>query len=424
MKNYSFSFITPTHNDIFIDELAKSILNSKGEFDWEWIILVNGNNTEYIFNRLKKDYGNNPRVKIHKAPEESSKVGYLKNYAFSHLASNEILIEMDHDDIITPDCLFELNLAFQDPEIGFAYSDNAKYEMREKKFIPYGKYYGWNGFYNYKHGDLNLPVMKSFQPDAASMAFIFYMPDHVRAWRSTVYHKLGGHNVDMSVLDDQDLIARTYLETKFKYIEKCLYIYRITGNNTWIERNDAIQANTKIIFNKYAQLLAERDAELKELLKIDLGGGIDKRKGYTSIDLYDGDIKADLNEIYPLEDNSVGVINASHFIEHIENKQHTMSEIYRVLCDGGWAFIDVPSTDGRGAWMDPTHVSFWNENSFLYYTNKEQARYIRNDSIRFQAFRLETIYPTKWWEDKNIPVVRTYLRAIKSNKRRPDPILI
>jgi len=35
-----------------------------------------------------------------------------------------------------------------------------------------------------------------------------------------------------------------------------------------------------------------------------------------------------------------------------------MKEIYRVLCDGGWAMIEVPSTDGRGAWQDPTHCCY------------------------------------------------------------------
>ena len=30
----------------------------------------------------------------------------------------------------------------------------------------------------------------------------------------------------------------------------------------------------------------------------------------------------------------------------------------------------TPSTDGRGAFQDPTHVSFYNENSFWYFTDR------------------------------------------------------
>jgi SAM-dependent methyltransferase len=95
-----------------------------------------------------------------------------------------------------------------------------------------------------------------------------------------------------------------------------------------------------------------------------------------------------------------------------------MSEIHRVLAPGGWAFIEVPSTDGRGAWQDPTHVSFWNENSFWYYSKKSHAQFIRNTKIKFSSMRLET----NWWKD-NIAVVNVHFVAIKDNmKRLPGPI--
>lgn len=90
-----------------------------------------------------------------------------------------------------------------------------------------------------------------------------------------------------------------------------------------------------------------------------------------------------------------------------------MSEIHRVLAPGGWAFIEVPSTDGRGAWQDPTHVSYWNENSFFYYTKRSQAQYIRNNTIRFSSMRLET----NWWKN-NVAVVNTHLVALKDNMNR------
>ncbi|MFM6367255.1 MAG: class I SAM-dependent methyltransferase, partial [Dolichospermum sp.] len=44
-----------------------------------------------------------------------------------------------------------------------------------------------------------------------------------------------------------------------------------------------------------------------------------------------------------------------------------------ILKPGGIVDISVPSTDGRGAFQDPTHVSFWNINSFLYYCNESPA---------------------------------------------------
>ena len=287
------------------------------------------------------------------------------------------------------------------------------------KFIPYDATYGWT-YKSYEWEGKNLISMNSFAPTSHSISYIWYAPDHVRAWRKKVYDKIGGHNVDLSICDDHELVIRTYLETKFYHIPKVLYIYRITGDNSWLERNEAIQIKTKELHNQYAQLLAEKDADDKGLMKIDLGGGLFPREGYTTIDQEGSDIIADLNDGIPLEDNSVGVINASHVIEHLKDPIKTMREIHRVLAHGGWAFIEVPSTEGNGAWCDPTHVSFWNEDSFPYYINKNKAVFIRNKDIRFMSLRLET----NWWPGTKIAVVNTHLVALKEGERFPGPVEI
>ena len=91
-----------------------------------------------------------------------------------------------------------------------------------------------------------------------------------------------------------------------------------------------------------------------------------------------------------------------------------MNEAYRVLAPGGWLFIDVPSTDGRGAFQDPGHVSFWNENSFWYYTNRDFARFIQPKyKGRFQASRVITWYPTEFEKQNDIPIVQADLIDLK-----------
>ena len=84
----------------------------------------------------------------------------------------------------------------------------------------------------------------------------------------------------------------------------------------------------------------------------------------------------------------------------------------------GWAFIEVPSTDGRGAFQDPTHVSFWNENSFTYYTEAGRAAYIRNKDVRFQSYRVETLFHNEDMKHQNIPVTIAWLVAIKNDDVR------
>lgn len=376
------------------------------------MILLNGTAKR---DDLPDEIYNDPRVEILEDRTGNTNVGYLKNVAFNK-ATGDVLVEVDHDDLLTPDCLGELYEAFNgDQSVGFVYSNNAKLS---DNFTPYNPVFGWE---HRKHNfrDRELFEMISFPPSAASLGYIWYSPDHVRAWRTTAYKEIGGHNPELSVCDDHELMIRTYLKTKMHLINKCLYIYRITGTNTWIERNKLIQDTTRSLFNRYAQLLAERDAELQGLMKVDIGGGLFPRAGYTTIDQQDADFVCDLNDGIPLPDNSVGVLNASHIIEHLRDKHKTMCEIHRVLADGGWAFIEVPSTDGRGAFQDPTHVSYWNQNSFLYYTSKAQAQFIRNTTVRFQSFRCETGFPTEWWRENHVSVVWAWLRAIKSDARRP-----
>lgn len=410
-----FSIITPSHkHHEYIFELYESITNQTYN-NWEWILYLNGN---FKKESLPSEILNDERVKIYTNYDENSNIGYVKNKAFS-LGMGDVLVEADHDDILTSDCLEELAKAFKEnKDCGFVYSDNATYHMKDE-FTPYNPLYGWT-YRNYKWNDKDLTVMNSFDASSHSVSYIWYAPDHVRAWRKEIYHKIGGHNVDLSICDDHELMIRTYLETRFFHIPKTLYIYRISGDNSWLERNEAIQLKTKELHNQYAQILAEKDAECRNLLKVDLGGGIFPREGYVTIDKEDADIIWDLDDGIPLEDNSVGVINASHVIEHLKDPIKTMKEIHRVLAHGGWAFIEVPSTEGNGAWCDPTHISFWNEDSFPYYTKQSKAQFIRNKDIRFMSMRLET----NWWAGTKIAVVNTHLVALKEGPRFPGPIEI
>lgn len=412
--NYKFSIITPEHNPKnlpFLVELYESII-SQTYTNWEWVLFLNNAcREEHIPENIK----NHPQVKLIRTEDTNSNIGHIKNAAFT-AGSGEILVEADHDDILIDNCLEKLNEAFQDQTIGFVYSDNAVLHMKDE-FKPYNSIYGWSHrTFNYKGKELF--AMNSFEPSSHSVGYIWYAPDHVRAWRTEIYKELGGHNTELSICDDHELMIRTYLTTKMHRIPEVLYIYRVTGDNTWLERNQAIQIKTVELFNQYALKLAEIDAKKNDLLLVDLGGGINPLPGYLTIDKEGADINFDLDRGIPLPDNSVGVLHASHVIEHLKDPVKTMREIHRVLAHGGWAFIEVPSTDGRGAFQDPTHVSFWNENSFLYYTNQYLAKFIKNNDIRFQEFRRETWFPNDWLKNLNVSVVTCWLVAVKPEGRR------
>ena len=409
--NHKFSIITPAHKKTpYLIVLYNSIAAQTYE-NWEWVLWLNNDlNEKDLPQKIVKD----ERVRIYRTEEKSTSVGYHKHHAF-HKGEGDVLVEVDSDDIITPNCLEELNKAYQDSEIGFVYSDVA---ILDDDFVPYNESHGWT-YYRYKHNDKELYAMNTWEPTSHSLGFIWYAPDHIRSWRTNIYCDIGGHNVELDICDDHELMIRTYLKTRMYHIPEPLYIYRITGDNTYLERNAAIQTKTVELQRQYAYQLAERDADLKGLLKVDIGGGLFPKPGYMTIDQEGADITCDLNEGIPLPDNSVGVVNASHIIEHLRDPIKTMREIHRVLAHGGWAFIEVPSTDGRGAWQDPTYVSFWNEHSFWYYTDWTKAQFIRNKDIRFQSYRLDT-----WEMSPHIPCVSAWLVAIKDEQRLPGELTI
>ena len=78
-------------------------------------------------------------------------------------------------------------------------------------------------------------------------------------------------------------------------------------------------------------------------------------------------LKADLRKKLPLADSSCDEIRAHDIVEHLPSKIRTMNEIHRLLKPGGLLDLFVPTTDGRGAFQDPTHVSYWTPNDLWYY---------------------------------------------------------
>lgn len=380
------SIITPTHDSRFLAELYDSLRNQKGSVPWEWIIVFNNGAEPVPFQ--------DDRIKPHILWKSEQWVGPLKAFACSK-AAGDIILELDHDDLLTPDALEEVEKAFADPDVGFAYSNTVHALLngscpRHSKVQRFSEVFGWK----YREVEFEGALLDehiSFPPTPESVSRIWFAPNHLRAWRRELYERIGGHSKDMRILDDLDLMCRMYAESKFKHIDKPLYVYRVHGQNTWLKPdiNKEIQGNVYRIYDQYIYRLVERWAAMNGYRKIELGGRMAAQPGYETVDLKDADIIWNLNKRWPFKDSSVGVFRAFDVFEHLRDPLHTMKEVYRCLAPGGWLFCQVPSAEGTGAFSDPTHVSFWNERSFKYYTEARLAKYI-DTPVRFQAPRLYT----------------------------------
>jgi SAM-dependent methyltransferase len=123
------------------------------------------------------------------------------------------------------------------------------------------------------------------------------------------------------------------------------------------------------------------------------------------------DLIADLTKPWPWASDSVADIRAYDIIEHLPDKIHTMNEAWRVLRPGGVFDVVVPTTDGPGAWQDPQHCSFWNRNSFFYYTagdaHRERFGKAYGVQARFRVIRERLDVPG------GVPKLTIVLEAVK-----------
>jgi glycosyltransferase involved in cell wall biosynthesis len=404
------SVITPTHNPEWLPELFES-LKAQTHEEWQWVIVPNNG----AIGQIPADILIDPRVKIATLDDpHESKVGALKRHA-ANRSDGEIIAEIDHDDVITPDCLEKVVAAFHDDEhVGMVYSNTVNIDMRNMTPIVWSNQYGWS-YRPFEYKGLDFLEARSAAPYPQNLTRIWFAPNHIRAWRTSAYWNAGGHDPNMKISDDHDLTCRMYLTSKIAHIDEPLYIYRVHGENTWLKNMAEIQTTMWLNHDRYVLPMAIKWANDNGLLGLDLCSGVDPYGGLATVDLKNAQFIADLDKPWPFITGSVGVIRASDAVEHLVDPVRTMNEAHRVLAHGGFFIIDVPSTNGVGAWCDPTHKSFWNRRSFRYYTEASVRRYIEPMcTASFQALKLADVL--KW--NEQVPYVQAHLIALKDDSIR------
>ena len=132
-----FTLFTPTHNPKYLQRLEKSLANQTFQ-DFEWLIVVNGINTNV---QEIKDLIKIKQARIIPYGGQTTNIGEIKLYSCQQ-AKGDILVEMDHDDELTPDCLAELFEAYLDDSVDFVYSNFIEVSPDGKPNM-YGAQNGW-----------------------------------------------------------------------------------------------------------------------------------------------------------------------------------------------------------------------------------------------------------------------------------------
>ncbi len=251
------SIITPTY-ETSPDTLARTWNSLKNQtyWPWEWIVW----DDSYTTSTWSQVYGfcsdERYNISLFRSHVHSGIIGQVKRWGFM-IAKGDILVELDHDDELTPNALEEINKAFQDPEVGFAYSDCSEIHPNgESHRYPDGWAFGYGKeYYDDEHG---LWVMQAPEINATTLSHIVSVPNHVRSWRASVYRELNGHNPMLRVADDYELIVRTALHTKTKHINKLLYKQYINSNSAQRVYNAEIQGRVAEISQEYADRIREK----------------------------------------------------------------------------------------------------------------------------------------------------------------------
>ena len=412
------SVFTPSHDPRFLYDCYRSLL-AQSVTDWEWVI---------VLNRGARDWRPpqaDDRVRVSRVRSREG-VGAAR-HAACEIASGDILVELDHDDLLTPTCLAEVHAVFvADPSAALVYSDfaqvNSDLTRNESRFNPA---MGWE-YSEEVIGSMTYLRCHALEASPHNVGYIWYAPNHVRAMRRTAYDAVGGYNTQLAVLDDHELMIRLYTHGDFRHVDRCLYLQRFHRANTQSEpaTNQFIQDQTVRYYQDNIETMAAAWARRHGLAVL--------RTRPTGADWADASLGPDPGQVvdvdparprFALAEGSAGLILATDLLQHVPDRAAFFNECHRVLAHGGLIVTRTPSTDGRGAFQDPSYVAFYNENSFWYLTERSRRASIPTLDARLQVSHVRTHFPTAWHEEHDVPYVQANLIAVKEGPRQGGPLL-
>jgi O-antigen biosynthesis protein len=270
-----FSIFTPVYQTgERILRTYESLANQTWD-NWEWVV-VDDSPDEETWKILKEISNKDYRVKLHRIyPLSGGNIGLAKHRA-AMLGDGDWLVELDHDDALTNQCLEISNEAIlKYPDAGFLYSDVCElYDDGEMKYYDHDWSGNWyareDNYFDFGYAGHTWTkvdgkdILAHWYPDInpISIRFNISMPDHVRMWDRKLYHEMGGHNKKTPVADDLEIIIRSFLNTRMIHVKKVLYLQYNNRNST--VDNNAIDINrrARLIRDYYDTAIHNRIIEL------------------------------------------------------------------------------------------------------------------------------------------------------------------
>ena len=262
------SYFTPIYNTG--DKLFntyQSLLDQTYK-NWEWVLVNDSTDGGKTLKIAESIAAKDPRVRLYDFREKSGgNIGEVK-WRCCTMAKGFILAELDHDDLLVPWCTEDLyKAAKKHPEAGFFFNDTLEVDENWNSLTyPEGFALGYGRYRKEEYAGKMVDVATQHNINPKTIRHIVGVPNHVRAWRRSTYFEIGGHNRNLAIADDYELVVRTFLKTITCKIPKLGYVQFLynnaNGQNTHNLSRADIQRRVRTISYYYNEQIKNRFEEL------------------------------------------------------------------------------------------------------------------------------------------------------------------
>lgn len=209
-ENKTISIVTALYNTDrkFLQEYIDSFLNQSYQFSQLVLADASDNEHSYVGEYVKKL--KNDKI-IYVKLEENLGISKNTNEAVKY-ATGDYICLADHDDILSPDALYQMAKSIDELHADFIYSDEALFDTDWKK-----------------------PIVGHFKPDFS----YYYLTNcnyicHLACMKKSIFENLGGLNSEYDGAQDHDLFLKVteIPNVKIHHIPKVLYYWRVHANST------------------------------------------------------------------------------------------------------------------------------------------------------------------------------------------------
>ena len=162
--------------------------------------------------------------------------------------------------------------------------------------------------------------------------------------------------------------------------------------------------------------------------RLNFGCGFDTRPGYVNFDVYPlpgVDVVAPVDPFYPrlpFDDEEFDDIVAYHVLEHVANKAAIIEEIWRIARRNAVIKIKLPDRSHSDAFLDPTHLSYWEVDTIDFYLPGHLRSYyapakfglLRNHTTRAREIYWELLAIRRHFPPNTVDSVPVLIRPTTS----------